>query len=196
MSVKIIGICGGSCSGKTTLLNLLKQKNLTSITYLSFDEYFVGMTKLKNRKINDWENPDLYRYSDYEEDLSKLKAGITINVKCHSRESAEKGIKSIKIIPKGIVIIEGFLIAITTKARKQFDSLIFLDIPEQEMIKRRVARIKTNQGWDSVEYIHNKLIPGFKKYVLPQKRYADLIMDGMSPTDTLMRDLIAFVDPI
>ena len=68
---------------------------------------------------------------------------------------------------------------------KYFDKRLFLDLDEKEMVRRRLDRSEGTSLWDSPEYIKNKLIPGRRRYVLGQKKYADLVLDASDSPQVL-----------
>lgn len=192
-ATRLVGIGGGSCCGKTTLIQGLKAELGPTVTVVSFDDYFVGMERLQGVTVDDWESPTLYRSDDYLRDLALLKAGQSIELECHSRESKALGISNQTVVPTELVIVEGFLIFHWPEARDLFDVRIFVDLPEQQMVERRIARIQGNEGWDHPSYIQSKLIPGHRQYVLPQKACADLILDGREPTERLIHQTVGFL---
>jgi uridine kinase len=190
----IIGIAGGSCSGKTTILKELRARLGDDMATLSFDEYFVGTAKLEGKEIDDWESPSLYNYQDFIADLKQLKAGKPITITPNSRESSKAGIRQLAISPHRYTIVEGFLIFHSPEARELFNKRIFIELPEDEIIRRRLARAEGTSRWDSPDYINNRLIPGHKRYVEPQKESADLIVDGLQSPHKIADQIIAFIE--
>lgn len=189
MKPKLIGICGGTCSGKTTLVNELAKDLGSEICMISFDEYFVGMGKLKGQVVDDWESPTLYEYDRFLKDLEMLSKGNKVEIICHSRESTKLGIKKKLIEPKQYTIVEGFLIFHDPSARNIFNTKIFVDLDEDEMIRRRLARSEGSSNWNDPEYITKRLLPGHRKYVLPQRKYADIVLNGSESTSVLKQKI-------
>jgi uridine kinase len=185
---KLIGICGGSCSGKTTIVNYIISKH-PNISVLHFDDYFLGSSRLDFNSITDWESPELYLFDRYIKDLKTLKSGKPIDIECNSRESLQRGIYSKTISPAEAVIVEGFLIFYNKEARELFDNFFFIDISEDELKTRRIARMKEGDNWDDLNYINTKLIGGHRKYVVPQKKYADMVLDGTKSVEILYKEL-------
>ncbi|HUW24116.1 MAG TPA: AAA family ATPase [Patescibacteria group bacterium] len=185
----LVGICGGSCSGKTALVKELQAKLLDKIAVVSFDDYFLGADKLDYEKVTDWESPNLYDYEKFIDDLSRLKQGQEIRFESHSRESDDEGIKEKTVPPKALTIVEGFLIYYHPVARSFFDKRIFIELPEDEILKRRIARRKGNKHWDNSQYLKTKFLESQRKFVFPQKKYADLVMDGNEPVGVLVEKI-------
>lgn len=190
--MKIVGICGGSCSGKSTLV-----KNLEGIvkdmTVIHFDDYFIGKDKLVGRNITNWEDPSLYRLDDYLNTLKKLKQNEAVEIEANSRESRHEGIKTRLIKPNGTILVEGFLTFYVEESRRYFDKKIYLDISEEEIIKRRYERMKNGGGEYSDEYIQKTLIEEHRKNVLPQKQYADLVVDATLPIEEIIKRVSTFI---
>ena len=190
--MEIIGICGGSCSGKSSIVNALTNQ-LTNLTVVHFDDFFIGKDKLEDKDIKNWEDPSLYRLNDYENTLKKLKQNEGIVIEANSRESKHEGIKTRVIKPNDYVVVEGFLTFYTPESRKYFDKKIYLDIPEEEIIKRRYERMKNGGGYYSDEYIRKTLIEEHRKNVLPQKQFADLVVDATKTSEEMVDEVLAFI---
>lgn len=193
--MKLIGIAGGTCSGKTTLLKNLADKFGDSISVLSFDEYFIGSDLYDVNTITNFEDPKLYNFDGFIRDLRLIKQGKPLTIRANSRESAENGLKQKTIASKPVIIVEGWLIYHNLEARNLFDKKIFIDLPDEEITRRRHARTKGSRHWDSHDYIQAKIIPGHRKYVEPQKAYANLILDGTRPQEELVQAAWAFIEP-
>jgi uridine kinase len=185
----LVGICGGSCSGKTTLVKELQVKLLDKISVVSFDDYFLGKEMFDFEKITDWESPSLYDYNKFIDDLKRLRKGQAIRFECHSRESDNAKVKERIVFPKALTLIEGFLIYRHPVARNLFDKRIFVELPEEEMLKRRIASREGNKYWDNLGYIRTKFLEGQRRFVFPQKKYADLVIDGSEPIGVLVEKI-------
>ena len=134
VSPSLLAIAGSSCSGKDTLIQAMRRMSPTPFSVLSFDDYFVGMDRLKGQEVTDWENPNLYRYDDYVADLQTLKRGGAIKVECHSRESTLLGIRTRIVTPTRWVVVYGWLVLHSDEANQRFDRKVFLDISEEEWL--------------------------------------------------------------
>lgn len=186
---RLVGIAGGSCTGKTTL-----EKNLVSLfgdrlSILPFDDLFVGREGLENTIISDWESPALYRWDDAVRHLRDLKKRNGTVVSARSRESKKAGIASRFIEPRPIVLFSGFLALHDERIRKMLDLKIFLDLDDEQIISRRLARADSVKPWDSPEYIKSTLIHGHHRVVLPQREYADRVFDASIEPEPLAREV-------
>lgn len=189
MNVNLIGIAGSSCSGKTTLLKAIKDKFGDGTSTLSFDEYFVGNTKYDLDSITNFERPDLYDYDKFVADLKLLKSGKDLKINTNSRESQQGGQSKAIIKSNSIIFVEGFLIFYAKEARDLFETKVYIDLDDDEILKRRFARSAGDKHWDSTEYIQSKLIPYHHKYVEPQRKYADLVLSGKDTAQQLLKQV-------
>jgi len=181
----LIGICGGSCSGKSTLAGELK-KSLEEIDIIHLDDFFVGKENLKGENVTSWEEPSLYRLDEFKEVIKTLSLGKEVTFKANSRESRKEGLEYRTVRPSKYIIIEGFLIYHWDVFVKYFDKKIYLDITIEEIIKRRMQRIAQGGGQYPENYLTKILIPAHQKYILPQKKFAELILDATKPITELV----------
>ncbi len=190
---KIIGLAGASCSGKTTLERNLITLLEDELAIFPFDDMFIGRPALQGVKVDNWESPTLYRWDDFLHGVSELKLGNAVTIKANSRESKDAGIDTRVIEPRSFVIVIGFLALHDERIRAFYDEMIFIELPEEEIIRRRKARANPDSPWDSDEYINNSLIPGHHRYVEPQKEFADYVVDGTLPPDVLAGEVARLI---
>ena len=91
----IIGIGGGSCSGKSLLTDKLS-KTLEDSSIIHFDDFFVGKRNLVGGEVENWENPELYRLDGYLKVLQNLRNGKETIIEANSRESRKLGIDTVR----------------------------------------------------------------------------------------------------
>ena len=189
----LVGIAAPTCSGKTTLLRELNQRLGNEIAVLSFDEYDLYPSgspalreALKNGNITNWEDPSLFDYKRYLKDLQKLRTGEPVILLSRSRESQAEGVKTKTIKPNRYTIVEGVFVFSDPKAVGLFDRRFYIDIPVDEMVKRRLARTPkdSTDPWDNPSYIKVDMVAGTEYYVRPQRAKAHVILNGLlSPSD-------------
>lgn len=172
-----IGLAGTSCSGKTTLICEIVRRSPREITTLSFDRYWKDIIpNLKRDELPDWESPESYDIARFLRDLQLLKRREIITTQSN------------------LVLVEGFLIYHSPVARACFNKKIFIDLPEEEVIRRRSTRPRSTFGVDDErEYVFKMLLPGLQRWVYPQRQYADLVLDGLRPVDVLAEEVIKFL---
>jgi uridine kinase len=188
----LIGIAGGSTSGKTTLTARLKDQLADRASYLSYDEYYAPFRQRQDLTLDE-EGPEVYRNSDFMNDLIQLKSGQSIKLKTNSREMKAKGLSERRVEQRPILLVEGYLIFHNPEVRRLFDMKIFIDITEDEMVRRRRLRRKAVQQsrFDTDTYIQHTMLPGYRTYVLPQIAYADTVLNGELPLDVLTNQIYA-----
>lgn len=166
----VIGICGNSCSGKSTICKELINKYPSEITYLKADKFF----KIKNTNfVNNqsiWNSPLDVAFDKLIEAVSNLKEEHIGFMP--SKAFTEKYDKELK--PNKIILIEGFLIYTNKELVSLFDKRIFLDIDNNELISRRLQR-NINEDKD---FIQKAVIEPAEKYEKIQKDNSDLIIDS------------------
>jgi uridine kinase len=188
----IIGIGGGSGSGKSTLASELKN-HLGEAELIHLDDFFVGKDNIKIEAVKSWEEPELYRLDEFIKVLKTLKLGEEVSFKANSRESRREGLEYRTIFPKKYILVEGFLIFLKDELVDCFDKKIYLDITEEEIIKRRNERVIKGGGKYPENYMEEILIPAHHKYVVPQKQLAELILDATNNIDELVKLSLGYI---
>lgn len=190
-STLLIGIAAPTCAGKTSLLNALYDRLGSEMTVVNFDNYdrfFPGSERLLGERANptivNWEDPALFNYQRFIPDLRKLKKGVPIFTLPHSRESELRG-ESVKTTnPTKFTVVEGIFVLHYPAARNLYNLKYYIDIPKDVMIERRIARsVGSLNPCDQPEYIQGVMVEGTEKFVLPQKEFADKVLDGLRPLD-------------
>ena len=185
----IIGVTGGTGSGKTTIINKITQESsIKEICYLSSDSYYKDNSKLefgKRDKLN-YDTPEAIDFNLLINHISALKKGLEINVPnyCFSTHLRLKNTSLFS--PKKILIIEGILILANKELRESIDYNIFLDCPRNIRFERRLkrdVRERDRNYEDVVNLFKNRLDSMHKLYVEPVKKYCDLIIDTSYEAD-------------
>ena len=179
-----IGISGPSGSGKTTICENIKEKFNSQIIYL--DNYWKDPRNfpiLQGRK--NWELPGNLNFTQLYDHLMKLKNGQTVNL-----DKRVYGIHLNKttVKPSKVMIVEGFLLFYDKRIRDIIDYKIYIDVPDEEIIKRRMNRDRRSKIPD--EFYYRKIVvKEYKKYGLPTKKYANLVIDGMKPINQIIIEI-------
>jgi len=185
----IIGVTGGTGSGKTTIINkITKESGIKEICYLSSDSYYKDNSKLefeKRDKLN-YDTPEAIDFNLLINHISALKKGLEINVPnyCFSTHLRLKNTSLFS--PKKILIIEGILILTNKELRESIDYNIFLDCPRNIRFERRLkrdVRERDRNYEDVVNLFKNRLDSMHELYVEPVKKYCDLIIDTSYEAD-------------
>ena len=201
--IYLIGITGPTCAGKTTLLTVLQRQLNPPPTVLSFDEYDLlpsgsdaMIRQLTDPTITCWEDPALFDIDQYINDLERLSRGEPITLQTRSRESMAAGETQRVLTPDQLIIVEGIFTLSDPRARALFDLKVFINIDDATMLRRRLARTpaKSTDPWDQRSYILGDMVIGTHRHVMPQLPYADIILNGLRPTEEQAVRLISEID--
>lgn len=196
----IIGITGGSGSGKTLFLKQLMEKiGEERVTLLSMDNYYLPKQQ-QQKDENDIENFDLPNSIDrtlFFNDLVKLKKGETIQVKEYNFNfrDLESRILTLKSLP--VIIVEGIFTFYFSEILGLMDLKLFIDTPDYLMLKRRITRDANERGYDINDVLYrfeHHVMPSYTNYILPLKDQADLIIPNHANFDKALDVIYSFVD--
>ena len=180
----LVGITGGSASGKTLFLKELE--NLFSkneLCFLSQDNYYHPTehhTKDTNGKVN-YDLPSCIDLDAFKKDILKLSNNEIIQLREYHFQHDEQFGNWTEIFPAPIIIVEGLFIFSEKEIFKQFDLKIFIDANEEERLKRRIKRdvIERNIPHDDVIYQwQNHVKPAYEQFLLPHKEKADIVINN------------------
>ena len=180
----IIGICGGSGSGKTRFIkDLIKGVGAEHITIISQDDYYRKREdqKIDKNGITNFDLPYAIEKGAFHKDLESLIAGNTIQRTEYTFNNSSKKPKILTFKPNPIIVVEGLFIFHFKKIRKLLDLKLFLDAKENLKVVRRIKRdrIERNYPLDDVLYRYeNHVLPSYEKYILPFKPIADLVVNN------------------
>ena len=192
MKPLIIGIAGGTGSGKTTLVDRLKEQFGDDISVLAHDSYYAEHhdLSLEERRALNYDHPAAFDTDRMIQDLEDLKVGKTVQVPVydytvHDRLEETREVKSNKVI-----LVEGILIFDNKALRDLLDIKLFVDTDADVRILRRIHRDVTERSrtLDTVMEQYLKTVkPMHEQFVEPSKRYADIIIpEGGKNTVALM----------
>lgn len=178
----IIGIAGGTGSGKTTVVHqIMNELPRTEVGIISQDHYYRETTNLSyedRAKIN-FDHPRAIDFDLLTEHLAKLKAGNVIEQPVYSFVTHNRTDDTIMTHPRKVMIVEGILILADAKLREMFDIKIFVHADSDERLIRRLKRDIAERGRDMDEVLNryqNTLKPMHEQFIEPTKAYADIII--------------------
>ena len=178
----LIGVAGGSGSGKTTVAhNLVKAFKAEDAVLVEQDAYYrelINMTLEEKAKVN-FDHPDSIEFELLKKHLEALKNGEAIDRPIYdfTTHSRKEGV--VRINPSKIIIVEGILIFAVPEIRELLDVKIFVDTDADEMILRRIERDMNERGrsFSSVKNQYLETVkPMYLEFCEPSKRYADIII--------------------
>lgn len=179
----IVGVAGGTGSGKSTFTKNLQQEFGEDITVIYYDNYYKSRDdiSLEARKNINYDHPDALETVLLIDHVKRLKNGETIECPVYNFSTHTRDSKSETIVPNRIIVVEGILAFQNVELRNLFDLKIFVDSDADERILRRMMRDIRERGRDVedivLQYI-NTVKPMHNLYVEPTKEYADIIIRG------------------
>ncbi|MBL4746869.1 MAG: uridine kinase [Flavobacteriaceae bacterium] len=178
----IIGIAGGTGSGKTTVVKqILSQLPKDEVCVISQDSYYQatdGMSYDERTQIN-FDHPNAIDFDLLVNDLKKLKKGETIEQPIYSFVTHNRIKDTLTTPPKKVLIVEGILIFNSKELRDLFDIKVFVHADADERLIRRVKRDIQERGRDINEVLkryQDTLKPMHQTFIEPTKNYADIII--------------------
>ena len=179
--ILVIGIAGGTGSGKTTLMNNLISQFADVVTILSHDNYYKRHDELtyEQRCLLNYDEPDALETDLMARHLDQLRQGQPIDCPVYDFTLHNRSDKTIRIVPKKVIIVEGILIFENKELRDLMDIRIFVDTDADVRLCRRIKRDVNKRGrtLESVltQYLQT-VKPMHERYVEPSKKYADLVV--------------------
>ena len=181
MSTILIGIAGGTGSGKTTLTRHLKEHFGPEVTVIGHDNYYkrqVGKTYEERTRVN-YDHPDAFDTDLLIEHLKELKAGRPIQCPVYSFVDHNRTDQTVEIVPTKVIIVEGILIFQNKELRDLLDIKIFVETDADVRILRRALRDVEERG-RSLESVVNQYLttvkPMHEQFVEPTRKFADIIV--------------------
>ncbi|WP_312105494.1 uridine kinase [Pygmaiobacter massiliensis] len=181
MDVMVIGIAGGTGSGKTTLTNRLKEHFGDDVSVIYHDNYYKRHDEMpyEERCLLNYDHPDAFDTNLMIEHLLALKAGKAIHCPVYDYTIHNRSAETIEVRPAKVIIVEGILIFQNCELRSLMDIKIFVDTDADVRILRRIMRDvkKRGRSLDSVvEQYLTTVKPMHEQFVEPSKRAADIIV--------------------
>ena len=178
----VIGIAGGSGSGKTTVANVVMQRvGAENIAYLPHDAYYkeLGHLPPNQRAQINFDHPDSLENELMIQHIQALREYQPVALPVYDFSTDSRTDKIIEVKPQRIIIVEGILIFAVPDLRKMFDLKIFVDTDPDIRLIRRLQRDISERGRSTESVINQYLStvrPMHLEFVEPSKRYADVII--------------------
>lgn len=178
----ILGIAGGTGSGKTTVVNqILNELPKNEVTILSQDSYYNKTDELsyEERCVINFDHPNAIDFELLVRDLKKLKEGKIIEQPVYSFEDHNRSNATVTTYPRKVIIVEGILIFTNKEVRDLIDIKVFVHADSDERLIRRLKRDMQERGRDLDEVLEryqNTLKPMHQQFIEPTKNFADIII--------------------
>lgn len=180
--VTIIGIAGGTGSGKTTVVKkIVEALPPHYVAVVPLDSYYndtTSMTEEERHAIN-FDHPDAFDWKLLNKQINDLRHGIAIEQPTYSYLQCNRLPETIHVDPKPVIIIEGIMTLLNKKLRDMMDLKIFVDTDPDERLIRNIQRDTIDRG-RTVSMVVDRYLkvlkPMHEQFIEPTKRYADLII--------------------
>ncbi|HEY9560305.1 MAG TPA: uridine kinase [Anseongella sp.] len=179
----IIGICGGSGSGKTYLLELLTTQLEQEVCLLSQDHYYFPL-ELQQKDERNQVNFDLPSAIDQQRfirDLDAISLGKEIQLTEYTFNNPARAPRKLRLKPASIIIAEGLFIFHSAAVRKRLDIKVFVEVDEATALERRIKRDLVERAYteEMIRYQWKHHVkPAYEQYLLPYRDSADLIIQN------------------
>ncbi len=183
MKTTVIGIAGGTGSGKSTFTNRLKAAFGDQVTVLYHDNYYRARDDVpfeERKKIN-YDHPDAFETELLLEQLKSLKEGRAIDCPVYDYAQHNRSRQVLRIEPRPVVLLEGILVLADPRLRELLDIKIYVEADADERILRRVMRDVKERGRDIEGVVQQYLTtvkPMHYLYVEPTRSLADLVINS------------------
>jgi len=193
----IIGIAGGTGSGKTTLVAKIAEKMSQEVLVISQDSYYKDNAHLsyEERCTINFDHPNALDFELLFQHLNALKKGQNIEQPIYSFIEHTRMKETLTISPKKVILLEGILVLANSNVRSLMDAKIFVDADSDERLIRRLKRDVAERGRTVTEVLdryQNTMKPMHEAFIEPSKSYADLIIphNQHNPTAVLLFEKI------
>ncbi|CAI0457584.1 unnamed protein product [Linum tenue] len=179
----VIGVCGGTASGKTTVCDMIiQQLHDHRVVLVNQDSFYRGLTPDELLRVHEYnfDHPDAFDTEQLLDCLEKLKSGLPYQVPIYDFKSHQRCSSSFRQVnASDVIILEGILVFHDQRVRNLMNMKIFVDTDADVRLARRIRRDTVERGRDinSVLEQYAKFVkPAFDDFVLPSKKYADVII--------------------
>jgi uridine kinase len=195
----VIGVAGGSGSGKTTVIHHLRQRfGDEKLCLLEHDSYYRDLAHLsfEERAAHNFDHPSSLETELMIRHVNALMEGYSVDVPMYDFKNHVRKSETLKMFPRGIIIIDGILIFSERELRNLMDIKIFVDTDDDIRLLRRLRRdiMERGRAIDNVLHQYETFVrPMHLEFVEPSKRYADIIIPHGGENKVALDLLIAMI---
>ncbi|MDX9725389.1 MAG: uridine kinase [Bacteroidales bacterium] len=196
----IVGIAGGTGSGKTTVVKkVIERLSNEKVIVIPQDAYYRdnGNISLEERQKINFDHPDSLEFSLLAEHLNKLRSGESIEMPIYSYLTCLRSKETITVKPARVVIVEGILILADPVLRDLFDIKVFVDADADDRLGRVIQRDIVERGRSVMMVLdryHDTVKPSHLQFIEPTKRYADIIIPGGGENQVGIEVLVSIIE--
>jgi uridine kinase len=198
--VKIIGISGGSGSGKTTIVRQIAEV-VPDFVCIAQDSYYKSAEFMDNQHITafNFDHPSAFDTELMVEHLRALKRGESIRVPVYDFVHHRRSPETVEVPPRRLVLFEGIMVFVDPRVRELLDLKLYVDTPDDIRFIRRLQRDIKERGRTLESVIRQYLEvvrPGHLEFIEPTKAYADLIIPEGGNNEKALQVLASFMQAI
>ena len=178
----LIGVAGGSNSGKTTIAERLEEViGSAELSLIRLDSYYITMPDqpIAVRAAVNYDHPDAFDWDLLDAHLERLTSGESVEVPVYDYTIYDRTDQVELVVPGKVVVVEGILVLWEPRLRERFDLKIFVDTPADLRVIRRLRRDVAERGRSQESILEQYLTtvrPSHELFIEPSKRYADVIV--------------------
>jgi uridine kinase len=195
----IVGIAGGTGSGKTTVVRkVIDVFPNNEVVLIPQDAYYKdnGHLSLEERQKINFDHPDSLEFSLLISHLELLRKGRSIEMPIYSYLTCLRSPETVTIRPARVVLVEGILILADAGLRNMLDIKVFVDADADDRLGRVIRRDIAERGRDVLKVLeryHDTVKPSHLQFIEPSKRYADIIIPGGGENQVGIEVLISII---
>jgi uridine kinase len=196
----IVGIAGGTGSGKTTVVRKVMERFPTDeVIVMSQDAYYKDNSQIpleERQKIN-FDHPDSVEFTLLIDHLNNLRKGLSVEMPIYSYLTCLRSKETITINPARVVLVDGILILADPGLRNMLDIKVFVDADADDRLGRVILRDIVERGRSVLKVLeryHDTVKPSHLQFIEPSKRYADIIIPGGGENQVGIEVLISIIE--
>jgi uridine kinase len=196
----IVGIAGGTGSGKTTVVKkVMEAFPNNEVIMIPQDSYYRDNSSIpleERQKIN-FDHPDSIEFGLLIEHLEQMRKGKSVEMPVYSYLTCLRSEETVTIKPCTVVLVEGILILTDKGLRNMFDIKVFVDADADDRLCRVIQRDIVERGRSLqkvLERYHDTVKPSHLQFIEPSKRYADIIIPGGGENQVGIEILISIIE--
>jgi uridine kinase len=199
MKPYIIGIAGGSGSGKTSLIRRIKEQfSREEVCIVSQDDYYKPRDEQETdaQGVKNFDLPSSIKKKELRADLERLIAGESVFIKEYVFNNENATPKMIEIKSAPVIVVEGLFVFHYEKLAALFDLKVFVEAKDPHKIARRITRDASERNYPVEDVLYRyqyHVLPSFERYILPYKESADVVINNNKNFENGLAMLNAFI---
>ncbi|MEM7548270.1 MAG: uridine-cytidine kinase [Bacteroidota bacterium] len=195
----LVGITGGSASGKTRFIDqLLTQFDERDICLISQDHYYKPRKEqpIDENGVQNFDLPECINMDHFTSDIKKLKSGEAVQKEEYVYNNPDKTPKMLTFEPAPIIVIEGLFVFYIQEIHKLLDLKLFIEAKEHIKLKRRIIRDNSERGYDLDDVLYRfekHVIPTYERFILPYRDTADIIVPNNDNFQTGLEVIVKYL---